>query len=191
MFFLNFSSLFSCLFDFSLQGLAHLKAEQGTLSSFFVDISFIYLFFSSLTPVLVVSCKFTVCTCTTCPFAFACCCAATAERWGGGGGMTVCVCLAQRGAQQHGMSHISPLSLSRCARVCPQPRFIQVSVYYIIVYYSHFHSKQAVTRSTVWERGWWGWGEKKQGSSGVGLGVDKEITGIWGDSSEEKEAYLG
>lgn len=165
----NCFSLCPSPFDFSLQGLAHLKAEQGTLFllSLCVYIGIVFpptawLGFGA----------FTLCAPTTCPCSFVCCGALSLllQRTGLGLFVCSCVCVCVCFARVRCMAavhftHLTFASLSpppfppRHDSVSPNHCFTQASVDYIIVYCFQCRSRKcAVTHCTVpaWPPQRWG-----------------------------------
>ena len=96
------------------------------------------LFFVHSLPGLALGSNFALCSFTTCPCAFVCCSApiVAAEKWEG-----LCVYRWGRvhGSMGFSSSHLH-LSLSLYASVSPHHPFTQVSLYYISVDCSQFHS---------------------------------------------------
>lgn len=109
---------------------------------------------------------------------------------GVGGWRCVCVFGAEGCTTAWHVPHLTFVSLSLCPCVSSASFHPGLCVLHNCVLLSLPQQTSSDTVHCV-GAGMVGMGWKKQGSSGVGLGVDKEITGIWGDSSEEKEAYLG
>lgn len=137
-----FLSLSLSVWFFSLQGLAHLKAEQGTL--FLVSLHiYIYMYIVFPLTAWLGFGAFTLCASTTCPCSFVCCSALSLLLQRTGLGLfvcsCVCVCVLCRG-QMHGgsafysshlrlsfSSSISPLAMILCLLTIVSPRLLWIT----------------------------------------------------------------
>lgn len=125
-------NIFLCpsLFDSPLQGLAHLKAEQGTP---FFSFLYCFFFFFPLAAWLGFG-PFALWAFTTCPSAFVCCSAPLLLQRSGKAYVCVCLCVYCEGRMHSGSacssSHLRlslSLSMLLCLLTLVSPRFLRVT----------------------------------------------------------------